>query len=334
MPVIGTFPRARVSALLAMALFAMLAIFSPPAHAGCTTQSGTVSLGSVNAFTVESTPQNASGSTGFACTGSLLSIISTNQIHATIASVTNSNGTQARLYNAASGDYIPYVICKDAGCSATYAVGSQIDWSSTTFLGILSLFNASDGTLPIYIRTAPGARVAAGTYSSAISLNWSWHLCALGALGLCVYDDGTTTSIVNVTMIVTNDCAITAPTLNFGSAAFVGSFDPVTQSIAIRCTKDAAYSVGIDNGTHFSATRRLGYNGNYIPYEIYYPASSTTRWGNIGAERRSSALATTNAGVYTGAVDQIYTYKAAILPGGSSLPAGTYTDTLIIDVQF
>lgn len=333
MPVIGN--RARtLRRLLSLLAFAALLLASPLAWGACTTSSGTVDLGSVSSLTVADSQQLATGSTGFACTGSLLSLISTNTITATIASASNSSGTQPRLFDAATGDYIPYAICKDTSCSATYSVGSTITWSSTTFAGILGLFNASGGTLPLTIRTASGTQVAAGTYTSVITINWSWHLCAVGALGLCVYDDGTATSVVNVTMIVTPDCAIAAPQINFGTAALVGSLDPVTQSITIRCSKDAAYTVGIDNGLHASGGRRMENGGNYIAYDIYYPAGSASRWGPAGAERRGSDTATTNAGVYTGTTDQTFTYSAEILSGQTTPPAGTYTDTLTVDVAF
>lgn len=311
-----------------------LFLLSSPAQAACTTSAGTVNLGTVSSFAVAATAQNASGSTGFACTGSLLSLVSTNTITATVSSVTNSQGNQPRLYSAATGEYIPYMICKDSGCGATYPVGSQINWSSTTFVGILGLFNASDGTLPVYVRTTPGAQVAAGTYTGTINLAWNWRLCALGAFGLCLYDEGTAVSTVTVTMIVTNDCLIDAPTLDFGSAAFAGSFDAVTRTIAIRCSKGAAYSVGISNGMHYLGNRRLALGSAFLDYELYFPENSTARWGPAGAERRSSAVATGNAGLYNGLAGQTYTYRAQILPGQPTPAPGTYTDTLIVDVQF
>lgn len=329
-----TFHLKPIRAALMGILTALLMGMPGKAEAACSTTSGTVNLGTVGSFTAAATAQTSAGTTGFTCSGSLLSIISTNTVTATIASATNSQGTQPRLYNAASGDYISYDICKNFSCSSTHSIGSQIVWSSTTFAGILGLFNASDGSLPIYIRTFPGMHVAAGTYTGTITLNWSWRLCAVGIGALCIYDEGTATSTVAVTMIISADCILSAPPLNFGSAAFVGSFDPVVQSLTIRCSKDAAYSVGISDGQHYAGNRRLSDGSNYIAYEIYYPQGSISRWGQAGAERRSSAEATSNAGVYSGTADQTFTYRASILSGQATPPPGTYTDTLTIDVQF
>jgi spore coat protein U-like protein len=329
-----TICRKPMGAILAGVLAFFLACLPGRAEAACTTTSGTVSLGTVSSFTAAASAQTAQGATGFTCTGSTLSIASTNTITATIASATNSQGTQPRLNNAASNDYVPYNICKDSSCSATYSVGDTITWSSTTFVGIIGQFNASDGSLPIYVRTVPGTQVAAGTYTSTITFNWSWHLCSAGIGPVCVYDDGTATSTVTVSMIVSADCVLTAPSVNFGSAAFVGSFDPVAQTLVIRCSKDAAYTVGIDDGQNYATSRRLTDGSSYISYELYFPQGSTSRWGHIGAERRSSAEATTNAGTYTGTTDQTFTYRAEILTGQATPAPGTFTDTLTVDVQF
>lgn len=321
--------------LAAAVLLAWLAL-PGAAYASCTTSSGAVDLGTANSFAVASAAQGASGATGFKCTGSgVLGLLMTNTVTATIAGATNSLGTQFRLHDASTGDYIPYTLCQEATCSVTYPIGSQIIWTETSLLGLLGLFNASDGSLPLYIRTTPGTQVAAGTYTSTINLSWSWHICDIGLVGLCLTEDtGTAASTVSVSLIVTQDCAIAAPSLDFGSAAFVGSFDPVTQTISIRCSKDAAYTVGISDGNNYSTSRRLAAGGNTIAYEIYFPASSTSRWGSVGAERRSSAEATTNGGTYTGTTEQTFTYKGQILSGQLTPPAGSYTDTLIVDVQF
>lgn len=313
-----------------------LLAFASPAWASCTASSANANLGPVSSLAVATTSQGVTTSTGFACTSNgTLTLLATNTVRATVQSASNSNGTQPRLHDPATGDYIPYTICKDASCNQPYAINTQIVWQSTTLLGLLNLFTGPGGTLPIYIRTAPGTQVAAGTYRSTITLVWNWEICTLGLLGVCLYDRGTLTRTVGVTMVVSRDCAITAPPVNFGSAALVASFDRVTQSILIRCSKGAAYSVGINNGLHASnGVRRLSDGRGFIGYDIFYPAGSTTRWGNAAPERRSSMQATTNPGAHTGSTSQAYTYTAAVNPSQPTPAGGTYTDTLIVDVQF
>lgn len=73
---------------------------------------------------------------------------------------------------------------------------------------------------------------------------------------------------------------------------------------------------------------------NYLRYELYKTATSADRWGAVGAARRSSASADTNAGIYDSTTTQGYSYRAAILPGQITPPAGSYSDTVRIDVAF
>lgn len=320
-----------------LGLLAAFALAPQAAWAACTATAGTANLGSVSSFTAASTEQGAAVTTNFSCpSGGALNLLTPNSVTATIESATNSNGTQLRLHDAVTGDYIPFVICRDSGCSPTYAIGTQITWTSTTLLGLLNLFTGPGGTMPLYMKSVPGTQVAAGTYRSVVTIRWAWDLCNVGALGACVVrDTGNLTRTIEVTLVVNRDCAITAPAVNFGSAALVGSFDPVTQSLSITCSKGAAYSVGINNGLHaLGNVRRMANGTQFIAYDIFFPASSNNRWGSVGAERRSSTSATTNPGSHTGSTAQGFAYRAEVTAGQATPPGGTYTDTLMLDVQF
>lgn len=81
---------------------------------------------------------------------------------------------------------------------------------------------------------------------------------------------------------------------------------------------------------------RQGSTANYLNYEIYRGSSvSAGRWGSaVAAERRSSASADSNPGVYDTATLQGYTYRAVIDPAQTTPVAGNYTDTVIVDIVF
>lgn len=226
-------------------LCGLLALCNSPAlFAACVTGSSHGDFGSLSSFTVATSAQTISSTSGFKCTGSLLSIFGTNTIDATIASTAHPQGASPRLYNVASGTYLPYSICKDASCAVLYNVGSTVRWSSTTFLGILGQFNGTDGSLPLYLRTATRMNLPAGIYTDSIVLNWNWRLCTAGFLGACIYDDDSATSVVNLALNVLKDCFIdSAPNVSFGSAALVSAFTAVTQGIGVRCTLNASYTI-------------------------------------------------------------------------------------------
>ena len=69
---------------------------------------------------------------------------------------------------------------------------------------------------------------------------------------------------------------------------------------------------------------------NFMSYDIYKEATSN-RWGSSGSERWASA---SSSQVSTDGLLRTYNYTAKVLTSQATPPAGTYTDTLIVDVAF
>lgn len=300
----------------------------PSALADCTSSSGTGNFGSVSSFTVASTAQPVTATSGFRCTGSALSLLSTNTVTATIASTANATGTTARLYNSTTGQYLPYLICKDSACATPVNVGSSTTWSSTTLLGLLGLFNATDGSLPLYLRTTTGANLAAGTYTDVININWTYRICFIGVLGVCVYTDGTAQTSIAVTLTVTNFCYIdNAPNVNFGSAAFSSGFAPVTSNtLSVRCTLGAAYTINLaSNNPSTGQYRQMSSLQSGTTYYLQYQIAKadTTVW------TASNNHSTTGTGT-----SQAIGYTATVNASQPNQPAGTYSDTVIVTVTY
>ncbi|MFP1726519.1 spore coat protein U domain-containing protein [Lonsdalea quercina] len=311
--------------LLMMLFLGMSGLSS--AYAGCSSSSSSSSFGSISSFTLASTAQTVESGSGFTCSGSLLSLISTNTVTATISSTSNASGSTPQLYNASTGEYIPYSICKDSGCSATYPIGDTIKWSSTTLLGLLGLFNSSDGTLPIYLRTSTGANVAAGTYTDNITLSWYYKICFVGVLGICAYTTGTDTSVVPVSMVVTNDCYIdSAPDVNFGTQALPSSFSTISNALSVRCTRNATYTVGLSSLNAGSGNwRQMNalINGSTYSLQYQFYRSDGTVWTS---ENHYGATGTGDS--------QNISYTAKINPNQSNVPAGAYSDTVTVTVTY
>lgn len=293
----------------------------------------TAAFGSLSSLNVGTVIQQAQPmpNAGLRCPGSVLTLLSGNfYINATLASANSG-----RLRNAA-GDTIGYQAYADNAGQVPLTLGTTFNYYNT---GLLALLNGSVEP-PMRFRTQPGTagNVSAGTYTDTLTVSWSWRICpGIGALGLCVgtIQTGTGTSVITLSLTVSPDCAINSPNLDFGSAPLIEGFDPVTQTISIRCTKGSNYTVGISDGMHASGSqRRLEAGGNYLLYEIYQGVSSQTRWGQSGSARRSSGQADLQPGNYDGLSWQGFTYRAEILPNQSTPPPATYTDTLVVDVAF
>lgn len=294
------------------------------------------SFGSLSSLGVGTMTQQTQAlpSAGLRCPGSVLGLIVTgDRVNATLSSV---NG--GRLRNE-TGDTIGYSIFADAAVQAPLTLGTAYNYYNSYILGLLGLLSGQAADIPMYFRTQPGtaANVSAGTYTDTLTVQWNWSVCTgIGIANICLgRNSGNGTSVISLSLTVSPDCAINSPNLDFGSAPLIEGFDPVTQTISIRCTKGSNYTVGISDGLHASGSqRRLEAGGNYLSYEIYQGVSSQTRWGQSGSARRSSGQADIQPGNYDGLSWQGFTYRAEILPDQPTPPPATYTDTLVVDVAF
>lgn len=304
----------------------LLLCFSHLCLADCTASSASGSFGSLSSFTLASTAETVETGSGFTCTGGLLTLLSTDTITATIASSAGENGSTPQM-TSASGSAIPYTICASSGCGTTYTIGQTITWNSTSLLGLLGLFDASDGSLPLYIHTTAGLNVPAGTYTDTITIDWHYNICFIGLLGICAYTTGDTTSAVTLTAIVTNDCTIEeAPDVSFGSAALPADFSPVASALTILCTKNAAYTVNLNSSNPVSGDWRqmssaIDGSTHYLLYQLYQ--ADGTAWT---PENDQSETGTGE--------DQTVNYTAKVDSSQTNQPAGSYTDTVTVTVTY
>ncbi|MBC3435956.1 spore coat protein U domain-containing protein [Pseudomonas sp. BW16M2] len=290
-------------------------------------------FGSVNSTLVRTTVQNASTTNaGLQCTGSLLSLLTSNDhFYATFTS--SSSGLVGP-----TGDVIPYTIYADNTTSYPISRGVQFDFARNGIIDALGLLNGSTPkTVPLYLKTVVGANVAAGLYQETLNIAWSWNYCSgIGIGAICLGRDiGSGNQTLLVSLTVTNDCQITTPNISFASAPVVAGFGTVSQSVSVSCTKGSNYTVGLDDGQNVSGGRRRMKSSanNYLAYDIFKSAG-VVRWGSVGAARRSSSDAEVNPGAGTGTGSQVFNYNAKVYTDQATPPAATYTDSVILDVQF
>ncbi|YCI29885.1 spore coat U domain-containing protein [Erwinia sp. PK3-005] len=324
----------------ALFLALLLGGFSGTLHAACTLPASTASFGSVTSFAINSTASTSSTTANVNCgAGSVLSLLSGNNITLRLASASNVSGTRGTLTlaGASGGDNIPLQLCTASTCATEMTIGAAaITYSSAQLVNLIGLLGGLNFSIPLYLRTVPGQVVAAGTYSGTLNLAVTYRICTgIAALGLCLAgqdQNGSGTIPITVTLTVTNDCTtITAPNISFGSAPLVSSFSAVSQSISVVCTKGSTYTVGLSNGNNANGSVRNMANGtNRLSYEIY-KGSSTNRWGPAGTERQSSVNA---ASVSSNGLTRTFPYTARILSTQNTPPAGNYTDSVVVDLAF
>ncbi|UVN46042.1 Csu type fimbrial protein [Pseudomonas mosselii] len=289
--------------------------------------------GSVNSTLVRTTVQNASTTNaGLQCTGSLLSLLTSNDhFYATFTS--SSSGLVGP-----TGDVIPYTLYADNTTSYPISRGVQFDFARNGIIDALGLLNGpTPKAVPLYLKTVVGANVAAGVYQETLNIAWSWNYCSgIGIGAICLGRDiGSGNQTLLVSLTVTNDCQITTPNISFASAPVVAGFGTVNQSVSVSCTKGSNYTVGLDDGQNVSGGRRRMKSSanNYLAYDIFKSAG-VVRWGSVGAARRSSSDAEVNPGAGTGTGSQVFNYNAKVYTDQATPPAATYTDSVVLDVQF
>ncbi|MDA8481128.1 spore coat U domain-containing protein [Citrobacter sp. Awk 4] len=308
-------------------------MIAPGVQAACSVATTSGALGSVSSFTVNTSEQTSSADLLVQC-DVVLGLLNNDTVKLTYtgASATvNSRGALKRV-DASVADAIPVRLCGQSGCANNSEIGinGSYTWSGTT---LLALLGSKRFTLPLYFHTLTGQNVSAGPYQLIFNFNVYYNICQVGALGACITTQtNTVATTLQLILTVTNDCiTITAPNVNFGSAPLVKNFPTITQSVSVTCTKGSTYSVGINNGSNASGNvRNMASGGNRLSYEIY-KGSTTERWGSSGTERWASS---DSSSLSSDGLLRTYNYTAKILNTQTTPPAGTYTDTVVVDIAF
>jgi spore coat protein U-like protein len=129
---------------------------------------------------------------------------------------------------------------------------------------------------------------------------------------------------------VTNSCAVAATPLAFG--AYSGAQLDVGTSLSVTCTNGAAYTVGLGAGAGAGATvaDRIMTGGTGGADTLHYALfSDTGRTANWGETPGTDTVANTGSGIA-----QTMPVFGRILPGQTSVTAGTYADTVGVTVNF
>lgn len=325
--------------LFASLFVLLMACCSFSGWAACTVPSSSGSFGTVSSFTVNTAISSSTANVNVNCgNDSILALLSADYLSVQLATASNTVGTRGALKVTSAGtDAIPIRVCTDTACANELTVGgATTTFSASQLVNLVGVLGGQNFTIPLYLRTTTGQTVAAGTYTVTLNVLVRWNICTgLGALGLCLLGNqqtGSTTLPITVTMIITNDCTtITAPNISFGSAPLVSSFNTVSQSINVICTKGSTYTVGLSNGNHAVGTQRNMANGSVLlAYEIYKNAT-TTRWGPTGTDRVSSTAANS---VSSDGITRTFNYTARVLTTQNTPAAGSYSDNVVVDLAF
>ncbi len=307
------------------ALALALVICSLPAAAVCTPVESSGVLGSHPSQRVRTgTPITTTADFRFGCGTVVLAVLSTPALKAKITTATTGLTLKKTTDTAIT---VPYELTPVGGGTFTQGL-LIIDLNSSN---VVSLLSNNQAIINLKITTLTGANVPAGTYTDNITVNWTYaNICeGIAVANACVGNlrTGSVDRTITVTLVVTNDCTITAPDVQFGTAPLPGAFNTVAQNITLLCTKGMAYTVGLDPGIYGSGARRQMASGaNRLQYNIFRQDQSV--WGHLGSARVA------NLGLADGLTPHVIPYTATIYADQPAVPQGSYTDSVKVDVQF
>lgn len=127
-----------------------------------------------------------------------------------------------------------------------------------------------------------------------------------------------------------NSCQITviANDLDFGQVPPPGTAITATSNIAVNCPVQTPWSIGLNNGLHYSAgwRRMADATGRYITYQIYRDPSHSQIWGDTLGTRYNH---TTPA---NGNTVNVTTY--GLVPAQLNAAPGSYSDTITVTLTY
>ena len=151
----------------------------------------------------------------------------------------------------------------------------------------------------------------------------------VASIGPSMVRAATVTTTFQVSATVLGSCAVSATSLAFGNydQAAVTPLD-ATNTVTVNCTIGTVYNIGLGAGGGTGATvdiRKMSTGANTLDYTIYKETGRTTVWGNTVSTNTISATALVTPTVHT-AYGRVST--------GQNVPAGTYTDTITVTVNY
>jgi spore coat protein U-like protein len=180
--------------------------------------------------------------------------------------------------------------------------------------------NTGSQTQTVYGLIGAPQNVTATAYATASPITLTLSATNAG-------DFPTTTTTFNTNASVAAQCNVSAANLSFGTVNPVSSQVDATTALTVNCTKNSAYTVGLDAGTTTGATiaqRKMANGADIMNYNLYTDAARTTIWGNSAV----APLWVAGSGAGLG-IAQTLTVYGRVASGQTNLAVGNYQENTI-----
>lgn len=169
-----------------------------------------------------------------------------------------------------------------------------------------------------------------------ISMTPTRRLLAVSAISLAAVASpahaAETTTSLSTTATVTANCAVSTTAVAFGNVDVTsGANVDGTGGLSVTCTNGTAWTAAANVGSGTGATltvRKMANGANLLNYALYTNDARSTVWGTA-----ADATTVKYAGTGTGSA-QANTIYGRVPSGQTTLPAGSYADTVTVTVAF
>lgn len=155
-------------------------------------------------------------------------------------------------------------------------------------------------------------------------------LASTAALGAPAHA-GTASSNLGVSATVSANCTVSTTAVAFGTVnTLAGTNVDAEGGISVTCTNGTSWSASAGTGTGTGATlasRKMKSGTNLLNYTLYTNDSRTSIWG----DGTSGSAQVTNTG--TGSAQSVAIY-GRVFSGQTSVPAGSYSDTVAVTITY
>jgi spore coat protein U-like protein len=222
-----------------------------------------------------------------------------------------NNGACSPRQMRSGANNLNYTIFQNAGRTLNFCDGaSRFDINMDFSTGA-----TQTRTYTMFGRVASGQNPAFGSYSDSVSISLKRGGSTIA---------GTTAAISGT---VSPICSVTAGTLGFGtytnSAAALAA-----ASVTVNCSSGGAYQVSLGAGSWASggSRRMAGPASSFLSYQLFQDSARTVAWGDGAAH--GARVSGTGSGS-----NQVLTVFGRIPAGQTAVP-GTYTDSVVVTVEY
>jgi spore coat protein U-like protein len=122
-------------------------------------------------------------------------------------------------------------------------------------------------------------------------------------------------------------CSVSTQGVSFGPYNPIsGSAVDGTGNVVVTCDTGTAYAIALSSGSATYADRTMTSGSDVLHYNLYTSLAHAIVWGD------GTGGSSTVGGSGTGAAVDMPVYGH--LPGSQNVPAGNYTDTIVVTVDF